>query len=60
MRGGRTAKPIPQPYQVGKIRHILEPVKEETDSLVISLPHGGSDGINKLVSVHKHAGSLDW
>ncbi|MFI5831389.1 hypothetical protein ACIA6C_29730 [Streptomyces sp. NPDC051578] len=60
MHSARSAKPVAKPDQVGKLRRDFEPVKKETDTMIISLAHGGSDGIDKLVRVHRHARSLDW
>ncbi|GHI82953.1 hypothetical protein Sxan_03170 [Streptomyces xanthophaeus] len=35
---------VPQPYQVGKIRHMPEPVGQESDTKIVTVAHGRCAG----------------
>ncbi|MFB7260716.1 hypothetical protein ACFCXH_00915 [Streptomyces nojiriensis] len=59
MPNDRTDEPVPQPYQVGNICHVLEPVEQESDAVVIPVPHRGCDGIDKVGRFLGHAENFD-
>lgn len=60
LRGGSCTVPgtdelVPQPYQVGKIRHLPEPVGQESDTKIVTVGHGRCAGGDELCRFLGHA-----
>lgn len=53
-RCGRAAQPAVEPYQVGNVRQVLEPVEKEVDPAIVSLSHRSRDGLNQQSGFLRH------
>lgn len=51
---GRADEPVPQSYQVGKVGHVLEPVWQDSDAVIVPVTYGHRDGVDKLGGLLGH------